>query len=286
MRFCQVDGTPLVEEPSFDPYATVVGVQAPTGSDEAASAPSPGPSSTAINVPDNLLEVPEADPLKTVAVSESEMKEVLAGVGAPPAEPEPPAFIAPDVAPPASAGDAPPPSPFSAPGGSDEGPVPAPAFDAPAAEPQEAQTLIQPQGAPEPFEPPAPSPFQPQAAAPVEQWTPPPAPDASWQNQEIGQNTPFQPPPAGAGGQSQGLAIASMVSGIASLVCCTWFVVGIAAIVMGFIARNKAINDPANYGGAGMAMAGIITGGLSIVLGIIVLILYLGGILASGGFNF
>lgn len=281
MRFCQVDGTPLVEEPSFDPYATVVGFQAPADDQPPADA-APGPSSVAIDVPDDLLEVPEADPLKTVAVSEAEMKEVLGSVAtsAPEPGPEPPSFIAPDVAPPVPAGDAPPPSPFSAPGPSDEGPVPAPVFDTPVAEPQEAQTLIQPQGAPEPFEPPAPSPFQPQAAAPVAEWTPPPAPDASWQNQEIGQNTPFQPPPAGVGAdQNKTLAVVSLVLGILSIPCCG-FLTGIPAVIVGFIARSKAASEPHLYTGQGLALAGIITGALGTVLGFIMLIvqILLGGL--------
>src|SRR5687767_340891 len=107
MRFCQVDGTPLVDEaPAFDPYATIVASPVPSAneinaeeespveetpaeeppveeapaeeapaeaapvdeaSDEAASSESP--SSTAIEVPDDVLDLPEADPLKTMYVS-------------------------------------------------------------------------------------------------------------------------------------------------------------------------------------------------------------------------
>ena len=47
-------------------------------------------------------------------------------------------------------------------------------------------------------------------------WTPPAAPEQSWENQEIGQNTPFQPPPAGVGGENKTLAIVSLVLGILS----------------------------------------------------------------------
>jgi hypothetical protein len=115
----------------------------------------------------------------------------------------------------------------------------------------------------------------------VQEWTPPPQPDLSWQNQEIGANTPFQMPPAGTAGQNKTLAIVSLVCGILSLICCSWFIPGIAAIVMGFIARSKANSDPANYGGAGLALGGIITGALSLVLGVIVIILYFAGALAG-----
>src|SRR5260221_8430669 len=94
-----------------------------------------------------------------------------------------------------------------------------------------------------------------------------------------GQNAPYQQPPVG--GQSQGLAIGALVCGILSLLCCNWFIVGIAALVLGFIAKSKAANDPANYGGAGLALGGIICGGISLLLGVLVWILYAFGALAS-----
>ncbi|WP_367873790.1 GYF domain-containing protein [Luteolibacter sp. Populi] len=68
---------------------------------------------------------------------------------------------------------------------------------------------------------------------------------------------------------SQGLAIASLVCGIVSLIgCCAWFImipVGLIAIVLGFIALAKA-KDPARFGGKGMARTGIITGFLGLIL--------------------
>ena len=125
--------------------------------------------------------------------------------------------------------------------------------------------------------------FEPEPQAPVEQWTPPPAPAPSWENQGGGA---MQSPSAAPGDQNKTLAIISLVTGILSLICCSWFLPGIAAIVLGFIARSKANSDPANYGGAGLALGGIITGGVSIVLGIIVVILYLAGALAGNLGNF
>lgn len=86
------------------------------------------------------------------------------------------------------------------------------------------------------------------------------------------QNPQFQNP--AAAGPSQVLAIVSLVIGILSLLCCAWFLPGIIAIVLGFVARSKANSDPANYGGAGLALGGIITGALSLVIGVIVVILY------------
>jgi hypothetical protein len=182
--------------------------------------------------------------------------------------PEPPSFSVPDVPAP-SFGDlgAPPPSPFTEPEPMPEEPTPAaPSFN-------DAETIYQ-TPASAPFEPPP-------APAPVTEWSPPPAPDASWQNREIGANTPFQPPPAGAGGENKTLALISLICGILSLICCSWFIPGIAAIVLGVVARSKAKENPAEYGGAGLALGGIITGAISLVLGIIIIILYMAGALAG-----
>lgn len=302
MRFCQVDGTPLVDDaPAFDPYATIVAPAIPVAEPpveepvaEAATAEPEAPvveepaveepvihqtiGSMPIAPPEEILDLPSSDPLKTMYVSDAEMQAAL-GTPAEESEPDvmelppieeapapaPPSFIAPEV-------PSAPPSPFS-----DSTPMsmPEPDLEPEPAGPEfdEAATIMQPMPA---FEPPA----------PVAEWTPPPAPDASWQNQEIGSNTPFQPPPAGVAGQNKTLAIISLVCGILSLICCSWFIPGIAAIVLGFIARSKANNDPQNYAGGGMALAGIITGGISIVLGIIVIVLYLAGAIAGNLGNF
>jgi GYF domain 2/Domain of unknown function (DUF4190) len=99
----------------------------------------------------------------------------------------------------------------------------------------------------------APSPYQSPAAAP--------APVSH-------QMMPGQP-------VSQGLAIASLVCGILSLVgCCVYPVAGplaIVAIVLGFVTLSKVKGNPAAYGGKGMAKAGLITGFLGL-LGVAVII--------------
>ena len=65
----------------------------------------------------------------------------------------------------------------------------------------------------------------------------------------------------------KGLAIASLVLGILSIPTLGLFVVGaIAAIVLGVIALGKIKKEPATYGGKGMAVAGIITSGVSLLL--------------------
>ncbi|MEO8648280.1 MAG: DUF4190 domain-containing protein [Acidobacteriota bacterium] len=313
MRFCQTDGTPLAEDaPPVDPYKTMVARpediagMIPPAKDEG-----------------DVLQLPkEEDPLKTMYASEDEIRQAMAShdspmIDIPPIEdtpvPEPPKFHEPSpTPPPAFAGT--PPSPFSTPEPPADNQTPdgdtAPSFGSgqpipsPFAEsmigfdPLKAPSSFDESGSPasSPYAPPADSPFTPpnpfqtpnspvnQAVAQTE-WTPPPAPDASWQNQQIGQNTPFQPPPAGTG-KNQTLAIISLVTGILSLFCCGWFVPGIAAIAMGFIAKGKADSNPNEYAGRGLALGGIITGVISIVLGIIVVALYLFTGALSGLANF
>jgi hypothetical protein len=103
--------------------------------------------------------------------------------------------------------------------------------------------------------------------APVAEWSPPPAPDASWQNKEIGANTPFQPPAAGTGGLNQTLPIVSLVLGIISICCYISPLTGLAAIITGYMGMKNAKNDPQNFGGKGLAMAGMIVGGLFFLIG-------------------
>ena len=160
----------------------------------------------------------------------------------------------------------PPASPFSDPAPIDA--TPEPVF-APVSEPEAVHSPEPPQfKEPEPFVPAVAAPFQEEQSPAA--WTPPPPPDASWQNQEIGSNTPFQPPPAGVGGQNKTLAIVSLVTGLLGFFCCSSvFLVGIAAIVTGFMARSKSAADPAQYGGNGMALAGMILGAISVLFGIL-----------------
>lgn len=97
-----------------------------------------------------------------------------------------------------------------------------------------------------------------------------------------GQPTPPPPPPPGgvpgAGGPPQpsnGLGLASMIVGIVSipLVCCFYLGVpaAIVAIILGFLGKGKA--DRGEATNRGMALAGIICGGVAIVFAIVSLIL-------------
>src|SRR3954469_25606955 len=75
MRFCQVDGTPLVDAaPPVDPYKTMV------ARPEDISAAIPPPPIEPPNREDDVLQLPKQnDPLKTMFASEDEIRREMAG---------------------------------------------------------------------------------------------------------------------------------------------------------------------------------------------------------------
>lgn len=86
-----------------------------------------------------------------------------------------------------------------------------------------------------------------------------------------GEQPPYGGQPAYGGGQPQQtsvMAIISLVTGILSVLCCTWFVFGIAAAVLGFLGKKEI--DEGRKTGRGMAIAGLTLGIVSIVVGIVV----------------
>lgn len=279
MRFCQTDGTALIDAaPAVDPYKTMV-----ARPEDIAAAIPPMAASVSEPIPpaepeasEEVLDLPPAaDPKKTMYASEEEIRSAMAEVDKPVVDlPQtPPPFIEPvnEVSDSGFSKTTPPiPSPFGAPK-SDPGPElePAPpAFEVPAPEPPAFAQPEPPAPSYNPFEHSAPEPSAPLAES---QWTPSPAAeDQSWQQNEAMQNPQYQPGsgiPAG-GGQNQTLAIVSLVLGISSLIFCAGLT-GPPALITGIMAKKKATNDPANYGGAGLALGGIITG----ILGTLVLLL-------------
>jgi len=121
----------------------------------------------------------------------------------------------------------------------------------------------------------------PPSAAPAATDAPatPAAPDDPYSTPAAPAPQPAQPaaasPAAAAvGAPKTGLALASLICGLVALVSCViWCLslpLAIAAVVMGHIALAKAKADPANFGGAGMAKGGLITGYLSVVAAIVV----------------
>jgi len=150
----------------------------------------------------------------------------------------------------------------------------APAFSEP--EPP-SESVSTPQFAePEPPASPAFNPFEAQSSAPSEplaqaEWTPPPSPVSSIQNQPGGTNMQ-SPPPAG---QNKTLAIVSLVCGILGItICCGGFLPSLLGLILGFMARGKANSNPMQFGGAGLALGGIITGAIGLVGGLVVWVVY------------
>ncbi|HOC55731.1 MAG TPA: DUF4190 domain-containing protein [Verrucomicrobiota bacterium] len=77
--------------------------------------------------------------------------------------------------------------------------------------------------------------------------------------------------PSGPGsGQQNGLAITSLVLGLGSVIC-LGPLAGIPAIVCGHLARGRARRAPAQYGGAGFALAGLIMGYVSLLVTLVIL---------------
>jgi hypothetical protein len=75
------------------------------------------------------------------------------------------------------------------------------------------------------------------------------------------------------GPKTSPLAITSMILGILSIpMCCCQFVsapMAIAALVLGIIGMGKIRGNPQMYKGGGMAIAGIVCGGIGIIMSLI-----------------
>jgi hypothetical protein len=65
--------------------------------------------------------------------------------------------------------------------------------------------------------------------------------------------------------KTSGLAITSLVFGILSLFCCG-ALAGIPAIIMGHVSRSRIKSSGDTLGGAGLALGGLITGYISLVI--------------------
>ncbi len=90
-------------------------------------------------------------------------------------------------------------------------------------------------------------------------------------------NEPQPFPTTPATKQSSGLSVTSLILGILSVSCLSVFA-GIPAIITGHIARGRAKKQPELFGGAGLALGGLIMGYVSVVM-LIVLVPVLAGLL-------
>jgi hypothetical protein len=175
------------------------------------------------------------------------------------------------------------PDPFAPPPADPTAPPPPPP---PAYDPYGQQPVSPP---PSPFTPPPPAPQNPydpyaQQQSPVPQYQTPPQ---YGQPYGAAQQYPYGPPMADPAKQN-GMAIGSMITGIVSIVaacCCPilGLLAGIAGGVLGFLAR-KQIAERGGQGN-GMALAGLITGGVGVLLAIVNLALAVSGVFDQNFFN-
>jgi hypothetical protein len=89
-------------------------------------------------------------------------------------------------------------------------------------------------------------------------------PPAQWQAQ------PFQPQqfasPVRTRSRDQTIPTIALILGILSLPMCWCGWMGLPAAILGYLGMRNADNDPANYGGRGMAIAGLVMGIISLLV--------------------
>ncbi|MBE1546108.1 hypothetical protein GGC64_000116 [Mycobacterium sp. OAS707] len=120
---------------------------------------------------------------------------------------------------------------------------------------------------------------------------PPPPPPPQWG--QYPSNYPPPPPPPYAGyapavGPRNGLGVAALVVAIVGLVFC-WTVaggviLGVAAIIIGFVARGRVKRGEATNGG--VAIAGIVLGFLAIIVSLVFIPIWIGMFDEMGGSNY
>jgi hypothetical protein len=78
--------------------------------------------------------------------------------------------------------------------------------------------------------------------------------------------------------------IVSLVFGVVSLCCYISPLTGIVALVTGYMGLKNVNNDPQHFGGKGLAIAGMITGGVFLLLGLLywIYIIFIVGLAAMG----
>jgi hypothetical protein len=88
-------------------------------------------------------------------------------------------------------------------------------------------------------------------------------------------------PPAGGymqGGQTEGMAVASLITGLLSLpghFCCyLGWPLGAVSIILGILAILKINKEPSRWSGKGMAIGGIISSSIGFLMILVVIVIY------------
>lgn len=103
----------------------------------------------------------------------------------------------------------------------------------------------------------------------------------AWQNQPLQQNQTYQPLQpnqpynhlAQIQGQNQTLPTVSLVLGIFAIVvsCCYGGIpLGAAALILGYLGLKNAGDNPAQFGGRSLAIGGIVTGVIGLLISVII----------------
>lgn len=98
-------------------------------------------------------------------------------------------------------------------------------------------------------------------------------PQPNWGNQPLQQNQTFHP--AMLHQQNQTLPTAALILGVCSIVlsCCYLGIpLGAGALVLGLLGLKNSNENPTLYGGRGLAIGGIVTGVIGILISVILLI--------------
>jgi hypothetical protein len=110
---------------------------------------------------------------------------------------------------------------------------------------------------------------------PASQWQPPSPATPMWQP---------PPPPVYAQQENKSLATAAMVIGIISVTVgwlCLGPIPGIAAIIMGAVAISKIKKTPDRVGGKPMAVVGVVTGSVTVLIYAGIMIFYIVVLIAA-----
>ena len=108
--------------------------------------------------------------------------------------------------------------------------------------------------------------------------------DFNQENQQIYQQPFTSPMPVMASGQDKTLPTIGVIVGAIGLVfsCCSFGVfLGPVAAILGYIGLNNINKNPETYGGRELAVIAMILGGISFVVGIIILLFNILGAIAG-----